>query len=132
MGKWHSSEKKLRSQEEQFFLSQVKYDVFWGKVKLAGYTMKLRPEHMRMIAPAIRLDYEKTILSHKYNEEKGVLCDDNFGFENGVHEPQKLLLIGFLYCKFASDAASHMENLWHLINPNFKKDVSLRVLEQTL
>lgn len=36
-----------------------------------------------------------------------------------------------MYCKFDNEL-SHMENLWHLINPNFKSKVSLRVLKATL
>lgn len=36
-----------------------------------------------------------------------------------------------MYCKF-DDELAHMENLWHLINPNFKSKVSLRVLKATL
>lgn len=45
----------LREQEESSFLTNVTYDVFWGKVKLVGYTMKLRPDHMRMIEDDINI-----------------------------------------------------------------------------
>lgn len=121
----------LKDQEEHSFLANVRYDVFWGKVKLVGYTMKLRPDHMRMIQKEINIKYEEDILSFKYNDKKALLCDDEFGFQDGLHEPQKLLLIGFMYCKFDNEL-SHMENLWHLINPNFKSKVSLRVLKATL
>ena len=63
---------------------------------------------------------------------KQILADEDFGYSDGLHEPQKLLLIGFLYCQFKYSAEKHKENLWHLINPNFKKTVSMRVVEQTL
>ena len=42
-----------------------------------------------------------------------------------------MLLTGFMYCKFSNEM-EHMENLWHLINPNFKQRVSLRVIKETL
>jgi hypothetical protein len=118
-------------QEKGFFLSDVRYEDFWGKVKLIGYTMQLRPEHMRLIAPDLKLDFEKDILGHKKTIAKQLLCDHKFGYSDGLHEPQKLLLIGFLYCQFSNPEA-HMEYLWHLINPNFKKTVSMRVIEATL
>lgn len=121
----------IKEQEDESFLSEVRYDVFWGKVKLVGYTMKLRPDHMRMIEKDINIDYEEDILAFKHNEKKALLCDEDFGFQDGLHEPQKLLLTGFMYCKF-DDELAHMENLWHLINPNFKSKVSLRVLKATL
>ena len=36
-----------------------------------------------------------------------------------------------MYCKF-KNPNEHMENLWHLINPNFKAKVSLRVIREML
>ena len=49
MGKMSAPAYAIKEQEDESFLSEVRYDVFWGKVKLVGYTMKLRPDHMRMI-----------------------------------------------------------------------------------
>ena len=86
-GTLSAAAQNLKNQEEGFFLSTVRYDVFWGKVKLVGYTMKLRPEHMKMIAQDINLDYENDILSYKYNDSKGLICDETFGFQAGLHEP---------------------------------------------
>ena len=62
--------------------------------------MQLRPEHMRSIEKNINLDYEKDILDYHPNDKKALLCDENFGYKDGLHEPQKLLLIGFMYCYF--------------------------------
>ena len=45
----------IKEDEDNSFLSKVRYDVFWGKVKLVGYTMKLRPDHMRMIQNDINI-----------------------------------------------------------------------------
>ena len=42
-----------------------------------------------------------------------------------------MLLIGFLYCKYYNER-EHMDNLWHLINPNFKPRVSMRVIKSML
>ena len=93
--------------------------------------MQLRPEHMRLIAKAINLNYEEDILAFTSTVPKMMLCDKNFGFKDGLHEPQKMLLIGFLYCKYKS-VEDHMENLWHLINPNFRQKVSMRVIKNML
>ena len=117
----------LKQQEDDSFLADVPYDEFWNQIKLVGYTMKLRPEHMRVISDTININYDEDIIAPKFNEKKALLCDDDFGFEHGLHDPQKMLLTGFLYCQF-HDEEVHLENLWHLINPNFKTRVSLRIL----
>ena len=48
----------LMEQERDFFLNGVEFHMYWSQVKLVGYTMKLRPEHMREIGPSIGLDYD--------------------------------------------------------------------------
>ena len=93
--------------------------------------MQLRPEHMRLIAPSIGLDYEKDLLCPETTVAKLMFQDKLFGYHSGLHEPSKLLLLGFMYCKYDT-VGEHMENLWHLINPNFKPKVSLRVIRSTL
>jgi hypothetical protein len=122
----------LKEQEENTFLSRVKYDVFWGKVKLVGYTMKLRPDHMRLIAEAINLKYDEKIQSYYPSVEKSLLCDPEFGFKDGEHDPHKMLLTGFMYCEFAKNETAHMDNLWHLINPNFKSTVPIQAIRDTI
>ena len=42
-----------------------------------------------------------------------------------------MLLTGFLYCRIA-DQEKHMENLWHLVNPNFKEQIRIKVLMETI
>ena len=84
-----------------------------------------------MIAPSINLDYEVDLNNRSKSFARYLLCDPRFGFKDGLHEPQKLLLIGFLYCRY-EDELEHLDNLWHLINPNFKQKVSLRVIKNML
>jgi len=84
--------------------------MYWSQVKLVGYTMKLRPEHMKEIGPSINLNYEEDIVNckNKRSDERFlILCDKSFGFGEGSHDPQKLLMIGFLYCKF-DDPLQHI------------------------
>lgn len=87
---------------------------------------------MRLIQDAINLDYEKKIQSYNPSFEKYLLCDEDFGFKEGEHDPHKLLLIGFMYCAFTVNETAHMDNLWHLINPNFKAEVPIQAIRQTI
>ena len=120
LGQVNSAEQRaLADFEKNIFLSDVLYEDFWGKIKLVGYTMQLRPEHMEMIAPSINLDYENDLHNRSKSFARFLMCDPRFGFKDGLHEPQKLLLIGFLYCHYENEE-EHLDNLWHLINPNFK------------
>ena len=72
----------LMEQEREFFLNEVDFNVYWSQVKLVGYTMKLRTEHMKEIGPSINLDYEKEILDNKNRSDptKVVMCDKQFGY----------------------------------------------------
>ena len=71
------------------------------------------------------------MFTHEPTIAKDLLYDRLFGYNSGMHEPSKLLLVGFMYCKY-DILSEHMENLWHLINPNFKMKVSMRVIRNTL
>lgn len=42
--------------------------------------MQLRPEHMRLIAPAINLDYKDDIETYKTTIPKQLICDERFGY----------------------------------------------------
>ena len=70
----------LKYSEENMFLSNVVYEDFWGKIKLVGYTMQLRPEHMRLISPFLNLDYDTDLLTRKQTVARSLLCDAKFGF----------------------------------------------------
>ena len=48
-----------------------------------------------------------------------LLCDPNFGFTGGNHNPHKLLIVGFLYCTI-EDTSDHMHYMWYLANPEMK------------
>ena len=84
-----------------------------------------------MLAPSLGIDYENDLLCREMTDAKRLLMDVKFGYSHGLHEPIKLLLLGFMYCKYES-LPQHLENLWHLINPNFKSKVSIRVIRSTL
>ena len=53
---------------------------------------------MRQIAADLNLDYENDIHTYRPTLAKYLLCDEKFGYQDGLHEPQKLLLLGFMYC----------------------------------
>ena len=93
--------------------------------------MHLRPEHMRLIAPHINLDFDRDLMEYRPNVPKQLLMDEGFGYKDGLHEPMRVLLLGFMYCQM-TDPDAHMDNLWHLMNPNFKKSVNMQVIEKTL
>ena len=77
------------------------------------------------------LDYDKDFHGPEKTDAKRLLMDEGFGYSNGLNEPSKMLILGFMYCRYSS-LIEHMENLWHLINPNFKARVSMRVIKSTL
>ena len=72
----------LMEQEREFFLNDVDFNMYWSQVKLVGYTMKLRPEHMKEIGPSINLDYDNDIANNKkYTDPiKIIMCDKQFGY----------------------------------------------------
>lgn len=89
----------MRSEDDEFFLARVYFDDYWDKIKLVGYQMDLKPDHMEQIKDDINLDTELLSLTSGRNVTKEVLCDEDFGFNNGKHDPFRLLLIGFMYCR---------------------------------
>ena len=64
-------------QERAFQLNEVDFNMFWSQVKLVGYTMKLRSEHMKEIGSSINLDYENEIINNnkQYDPVKVIFCD---------------------------------------------------------
>ena len=64
-------------QERAFQLNEVDFNMYWSQVKLVGYTMKLRAEHMKEIGPGINLDYENEIINNnkQYDPVKVIFCD---------------------------------------------------------
>ena len=86
--------------------------------------MDLNEEHLKAIAPEIRLDYEK--MQSDLNKGQA-LCylDKKFAYQNGRHNVENLVLIGWLLCKHWDDATQATE-LWHIINPTLKETIPQR------
>ena len=121
-------EEELKYDESCLFLARVDYSMFWDKVKLAGYQMKLKPDHIEQISEDINLDLDKIALRAQRNETKEILCDTEFGYKDGLHDPYYMLLLGFMYCSISGNYSQHVTQLWFLINPNFKKMVSCQLV----
>ena len=73
-------QKLLKDDDEDFFLSSVVYSKYWDKIKLVGYQMKLRPDHLEQIKGDIGLDTELLSLVAPKNPVKAVFNDDDFGY----------------------------------------------------
>ena len=89
----------MKRDDEDFFLSSVVYSKYWDKIKLVGYQMKLRPDHLEQIKDDIGLDTSLLELVAPKNPVKAVFNDDDFGYSEGMHVPRNKLLIGYMYCK---------------------------------
>ena len=82
------------------FLSAVNYEEFWSEIKKTGYTMRLRAENIRDMSPMLGIDYETEMQRQEFTDARLMLQDKNFAYNNGVYAPTKLLILGFMYCKF--------------------------------
>ena len=96
-------------------LHGVNYETFQAAIKRFGYRMDLKEEHLKSIAPEIRLDIEAMNANRNAGQ---ALCylDPKFAYLNGKHNVENLTLIGWLLCKHWSDETQGTE-LWHIINP---------------
>ena len=70
--------------------------------------MRMKPEHMRLIAPEININYDKDLLHHVWTEKKGILEDETFCMQDGRYLPDKLLLTGLMYCQY-DDPEQHIK-----------------------
>ena len=116
------------------FLAEVRYEDFQNKIKLVGFTKSLRSEQMRLIASPLNFSYDEELICQKWTPVKSLLADEDYGFDAGMHSPQKLLLTGFLYCEYER-ADIHINMLWCQIKPNSKKEddsVSISELEKLI
>ena len=91
-------------------------------------------EHLRAIAPDIRLDVDK-MMSDKQSAYAIAYLDPQFAYLNNRHCTDKLSLIGWLLCTHWSQESQNLE-LWHLVNPEIReainKDIICHVLNEIL
>ena len=92
--------------------------------------MDLNQDHIRSIAPEIRLDYEQM---HADRNKGQALCylDERFAFLDGKHNVENLILIGWLLCKHWSDETQTTE-LWHILNPTLLPSVPIETAMQVI
>ena len=62
--------------------------------------MRLKPEHIKNMSPMLGIDYETEMHGQGITDAKLMLQDKKFAYDNGIYEPTKLLILGFMYCKF--------------------------------
>ena len=114
-------EEKCYRSECLLGLNKVDFPTFHGAIKRFGYRIDLNAEHLKSIAPEIRLDLDKM-----KREPRGAFNiyyrDPQVIYKDGVYQVDKLLIMGWLLCKHA-DQYSKEEELWHVINPELQPTV---------
>ena len=96
-------------------LNEVMYSDFMAAVKRFGFLSDLSDEHMKAIAPEIRLDYNEM----ENNEMSGyavVYMGEAFKSKDKRHNVKAMLRLGWFLCQYMSQEDQFNE-LWHLINP---------------
>eukprot|EP00347_Sterkiella_histriomuscorum_P000032 403377442 len=69
------------------------------------------------------------MLNNSKSQEYVIYGDPNFTYSQGEYFPQKLLMIGFLYCQY-SDDDTHADDMWLLINPKLDDHISREKVRQ--
>ena len=78
-------------------LYRVEFRAFQAAIKRFGYRVDLNVEHLRAIAPEIRLDVDKMI-NDEHSAYAIAYLDKEFAYLNNRHCIEKLTLIGWLLC----------------------------------
>ena len=92
-------EKRLFRIEHKFELVNVPFHHFRASIKKYGYNKLLNKHHLRAISDLIKLDID-ALLSKPDSTVAMIFNDPKFAYNDGLYDPYKLLLIGFLYCSF--------------------------------
>ena len=79
-------------------LHNVEFDAYQGAVKRFGYKIDLNDEHMRKIAPEIRLNFQE-MQTVPASVHAVVYKDEKMFFDSKRHNVPKLVRLGFLLCR---------------------------------
>ena len=126
----HAEENYSFGVECQIKLHGVEFRDFQAAIKRFGYRMDLNEEHLKSVAPEIRLNYDEMLA----NRNKGqALCylDQNFAYKGGKHNVENLILVGWLLCRHWSDETQATE-LWHIMNPKLEEQIGKQKVVATI
>ena len=116
------SENILYKNEGKIGLQKVEFIVFQAAIKRFGYRRDLTEEHLRSIAPEIKLNVDQMI--HNTSSAWHIAYRDrDFAFKNNRHDIQKTILIGWLHCKHYN-VNEQLKDLWHIVNNKLEDTVS--------
>ena len=124
-------------------LHNVEFDAYQGAVKRFGYKIDLNDEHMRKIAPEIRLNFQE-MQTVPASVHAVVYKDEKMFFDSKRHNVPKLVRLGFLLCRHYT-AETQVRNfcdlssfdfkvmeMWHIINPKLEESVSKATVKEFL
>ena len=103
-------------------LHNVDFETFQGAIKRFGYKIDLNDEHMKKIAPEIRLNVQE-MQQMPSSVFQVVYKDKKMFFVDSRHNVPKLIRLGFLLCRHYSPETQVLE-LWHIINPKLDDHVT--------
>ena len=107
-------------------LQKVEFRTFQAAIKRFGYRIQLNEDHLRAIAPEIRLNVDK-MLADSNSVYALTYLDTEFAYLEGRHNVDKLMYIGWLLCSHWSEETQSRE-LWHIANPQLEDTISIHVV----
>lgn len=121
-------ERKIIDRELKMHLYTVRYDTFERAVKRYGYTGRLTDTMFLEVQDIIRVSVDdlkdRNSITHFYFQ-------NNFGFDHGNYDTQKVLLIGFLHCVHLNTEKAG-ESLWGILNPDIEETVTKEKVREFL
>ena len=117
----HVRENFCYQAEAKLGLYRVEFRTYQAAIKRFGYRIDLTEQHLRAIAPEIRLNVDEM-----KNDPKSAFAiaylDTGFAYKEGRHQVEELILIGWLLCTHWSEETQARE-LWHIVNPGLAETV---------
>lgn len=98
----HTQENFCYQAECKLGLHRVEFRSFQAAIKRFGYRIDLKEEHLKAIAAEIRLDVE-AMQSNGKSPWAIAYLDKDFAYQEGRHQVDQLILIGWLLCTHWSD-----------------------------